>query len=276
MTLPVNSAKSKSPQASHAATQSPVRQALFAPFGALRYLLLRPRHWPLLAAPFAINLLLFTFIFWLGWSWVAAPVAARAEGYAAFLGSIASVVMGLIVLVISGLTSFLLLSPIAAPFYDILSERIEREMLARHAGLIPPPTTVPAGARHAALEALCRLRFQVPLVVFVILAGFIPLVGPLLALSLGFALATFFLPLDAFSYSMDRRFYTLSDKLAWFRAHRIYWIMLGLGLWALLLIPCAFLWLPPVAAVAATRLYCRRLMAEQAQLLPVKAIPPRG
>jgi len=164
--------------------------------------------------------------------------------------------------VASAAIAYLLFAVVSAPFNDFLTERVEGELLAAHPHLQAPPVSIPTAIGHALRDALLRLCIAGPLVVLAFLLGFIPLIGPLLAGFVSLVNGVTFLSVDAYSYSMDRRRIRLGGKLEWLRARRDRWLPLGVGMAMFAAVPCSLLLLPMLGSVAATRLFCEALIAE--------------
>lgn len=236
-------------------------EAATAALRAIPFLLTRPKLLGLALLPILINVLVFAIVVAVGWSF--APDLQADETSSAlwaFIVSFGRYAMMAAVLVLASLLSVVLVIPLAAPFIDLMSEQIEHELLRNHPELRADSPTILAGMVHALKEGLRRVAIQLPLALTIFLIGFFPCLGGPTAAVLAFVNAALFLPLDAFSYSMDRRRLTLRQKLAWLRSHQGFWMAFGSGLAILLFIPCSILWFPTLAGVAATRLYCRALM----------------
>ena len=239
----------------------PPVEAITAPLRAIPFLLSRPKLLGLALLPIAINVALFAIVVAAGWSFVPKLKPDEAtSAWVAFLGSLAEFAIMAAVLLLATLISALLVIPLAAPFIDLMSEQVENELLRHHPELRAESPTILAGMGHALLEGLRRAAIALPFAVLIFLIGFFPCLGAPTAAALAFLNAALFLPLDAFSYSMDRRRLTLRQKLAWLRSNQSFWLTFGSGLAALLFVPCSLLWFPTLAGVAATRLYCRALI----------------
>jgi CysZ protein len=95
---------------------------------------------------------------------------------------------------------------------------------------------------------------------FALILGFVPLIGPVLGVAVGGTATGLFLVLDAWSYPLDRRHMPLRAKIGYVRSNFALALGLGVGLFVMYLIPCAWFVVPPLAAVAGTRLYCELKM----------------
>lgn len=231
---------------------------------SIPFLLRRPHLLGLAVTPLLINGLLFMTIAFALLTWEPAFISTYLSVGVAWLDqslqTVAGLVLDLVLLVISAFLCYLLIIPIGAPFYDLMAERIERRLLHNQPHLLGPGQTLLQGIRHSLLEALRRVTFTLPIIAFILILGLVPLIGPLLAATFAFINATLLLPIDAYSYAMDRRFLTFKQKREFLWANRDIYLPFGAGMAVLVFIPCNIIWFPPLAAVAATRMYCARII----------------
>jgi len=241
----------------------PFLPVFLSPISSLGFLLMRPKLLGLAILPTLLNLLIFLGLFMALDRFVVAPVSDSEPTGVAFLDGIISVVarlvLSLLALVIGGIVFFVLVIPLNAPFCDMISERIERELLRDAPELIATPPKFSTSIGHTVRDALRRILFVLPFYAVIVVISFVPIIGTLIAATLGFCLNGLFLALDGYSYPMDRRLMPFPAKWAFLKANRGIWIPLAAGLAVLLAIPCNLLWLPIVSSTAATRVYCRHL-----------------
>lgn len=241
---------------------------LLSPLASIGYILVRPRLLLLAVCPILLNLILLATLFSLLYLGVANPWAGALEmgmpdALEGAVRVLLQVLLALVTLLVSGVVCYLLASILGSPFYDAMSERVERECLRGKPGALAAGPGVVEGALHSMLEAARRLLVALPILLLLLGLVFVPFVGAPLAFLLGMVKAAFFLSLDAYSYSLDRRKMTLSEKIKWLRARPRPTFGLGAALAFLLLIPCGFVWFPPLAAVAATREFCRMELGKE-------------
>ncbi len=238
----------------------------FSPLGSIGFLMMRPHLMMLAIVPVVLNLLIFLILVWLGFQYGVAPgtsmIDTRWDWLDPILHYMSAIALSLLVLMLSGLIAFLLIIPIGAPFHDYISDRIERSLLKDHPHLQAPSLTITEGIIHAIKEGVRRVSAELPLILVVFVVSWVPVIGTAIAVTISFFTAAYFLPVDAFSYSMDRRGFSLKQKIGWLRGHRAIWRPFGAGLGLLVLVPCNIIWFPPLAAVAATRMYCETLILE--------------
>ena len=208
--------------------------------------------WPIL-----INLVLTAGVGYGGYRWAFAPLMAKlgdGEGFWSQVGRVAAGIGLGLGLLLGGVFLFVVLATVlGAPFYDGMGERIEKESFAKRPELQAPPTALWAGIRFSLGEAFRRLAILIPIGLLGLLLGFVPLIGPILGLGVGGGATGLFLILDAWSYPLDRRRKPLRAKLGYVREHFALALGMAAGLVVLYLIPCAWFFAPPLAAIAGTR-----------------------
>lgn len=239
-------------------------QGFFAPFSAIGFWMAHPRLWMYGIWPILINLVLTAGVGYGGYRVVFAPLMARLEKGEGFWAGVWHVAAGIGIalgLLVGGVFLFVVLATVlGAPFHDLMGERIEKESFAKRPELLAAPTSLWSGIRFSLGEALRRLGIVIPIGLFALVLGFVPLVGPVLGVTVGGTATGLFLVLDAWSYPLDRRHMPLRAKLGYVRSNFALALGLGVGLFVMYMIPCAWFLVPPVAAVAGTRLYCELKM----------------
>jgi CysZ protein len=235
-----------------------------APLGSIGFVLARPRLLGLAILPTMINIAIFAGVYTLADWLLVSPVAAWEPTGIAAVDAVFSVVARLVLsvgaLLLGALVFFALVIPLNAPFCDLISESVERELLRGRPELIAPSQPLGISIRHSIRDALRRVMFVAPIYAVLLVVGFVPLIGALVAGTVGFCLNGLFLALDGYSYPLDRRLMPFQKKWRLLSANRRIWVPLAAGLAMLLLIPCNILWLPLLSSTAATRVYCRHLL----------------
>ncbi|CAN5425469.1 hypothetical protein BH09SUM1_BH09SUM1_03980 [soil metagenome] len=241
--------------------------AFMSPFAAISFLLGRPKLLGLAAAPVAINLAIVSLVVWIYSDYITYPAAS---GYGEFFGMVVKVFFTIFAVALGGLIAFLLAAPLAAPFNDLISERIEREVFRSTPELLAPSQTVWRSMRHALADSLLRLLVTIPFLGLIFALQFLFCIGPLIATALAFVYGVIFLALDAYSYSLDRRGIKLGGKFRYLRQNRDMALPTGSCLALMVAIPCSIIFLPTLGAVAGTRFFCAR----EQQRLALGAISP--
>lgn len=223
------------------------------PFKAVAFLLRKPELWHYLALPILFNLGIILLIYGVGYQRFFLPLVSSREGWSAALVALG---LGLLFLVLGGLLFFILAGIMGAPFYDRMGERVEREAFRREPHHMAEPMSFWQSARHALWESLRRWGIAALCMAVLLLFNVVPVLGSFISSVLGLLAGGLFLTLDALSYPLDRRNYTLRDKLMFMRSRSTVSSGLAAGLLLLYAIPCAWLIAPPIAALAGTLLYC--------------------
>lgn len=248
-----------------------------APLKAIPFLIERPRLWRWVLIPLCINMLLLTILGWLSFTVVRGKargaVASEESGWLQqLLGEFAGAGAGLAAFSVSILVVYVVAVIISSPFSDLMAEDIERELLRRHPECLAPPQEWWRGPLHSLWETLRRVAVVIPLLMMTLVIGLVPFIGPPIAAALDLIIVGTFLAVDAFGFPLDRRQWKLQAKMDYLKANRHMTVPLALGLMILVPIPCcSALLLPPLAAIAATRVYCMQRIIESQ---PAPELPP--
>ncbi len=236
----------------------------FSPLSAIFFLFVRPKVFLLAAAPVVINIFILAMIYTfldqllteplLEWIEIGSPT------WDSILSWTVAILMGVMIFFISAVAGYFLMIPIGAPFCDLIAEEVEKEMLASQPHLLAPPQTIVDGIIHAILDAGRRVLYILPILIITFTISFIPGIGPLIAVAVGFVSSSLFLAIDGYSYVMDRRSMKFQHKWLYLKNNNDIWVPLGMCVGLLAFIPCNLVWLPVLSTIAATRLYCERLM----------------
>jgi len=194
---------------------------------------------------------------WIAWIWI---------GPATALLHLAGALLFLALVGVCLVMAYLLASLLAAPFHDLLSQRVERLLTGEVFDAAEPGVRALLGdAARSLLEEGRRLAFFLALVGPLALLGWI--VPPLQVVTApAVLLATMlFLPLDYASYTLDRRRLPFRAKRRWLLAHAP--VMLGFGAAGFLtcLVPLLNFAAMPVLVVSGTLLALRLPPAAGAQ-----------
>jgi len=238
------------------------RRGLRCALEGLAFIFARPHLLVLCVTPWLINLLVLLPLTWLllkvlVFDWAMGRLPGSQEWWGVAVQITAGIVLALL-LAVFGMLVFLGGALIlGAPFHDKVGELIERERLRGRPELLAPAIPFWQGVFHAVLEAVRRITVGLPFLLLTIIVSIVPMVGPLIALSLQVAFAASFLTLDAFSMPMDRRGLGMGRKLGWIGSNIPFAVGFGLPFMA---IPCAVFLTPPIAAASASLIYCEHLL----------------
>ncbi len=238
-------------------------------FRGAEFLRQHPALWKWASLPAVINLLVFSLAFavflnyypaihdlatgffypttpdsWYGWIWVA-PLR--------FLALLIGLILIAAALVILYFTFLLLGTAVAAPFLDVLAQRVEEIATGR---ITDDHLTLRAAFRSIGASIVVELKklgffLGVQLVLF--LLGLIPIFTPFTVLA-ATLFTILFLPLEYAGFAMDHRHMTFAARRQRIWQHR--WLMLGFGAAAFLtlLIPLLNFICLPVLVVSGTLL----------------------
>jgi len=199
-----------------------------------------PAAWKWLLAPAIVTLALIAAAI-AGIAHVVHPLVAWVTAHLpSFLAGIAGGLLEIVLVAVLGLGALLIFTAvagaIAGPFNEMLSERIEAHLT----GKPEPAFSLPRFLHELSLGIAHGIRRVIvailgALVVFAL--GFIPIVGTIAALVLGFWFAARGAAYDCYDAVLARRGMAYRDKLAYLERHRARSLGLGATVAALLLVP---------------------------------------
>ena len=190
---------------------------------------------------------------WYAWLWVA-PLRLLAWGIGLLLCVTALVVIYF---------AFLLLgTAIAAPFLDVLAQRVEMLNTGRAVQEPAPRQSAVSSFGTSVIQELRKLGFFLGVQLGLFLLGLSPFLSPIMIV-LGTLFTMLFLPLEYASFAMDHRQLRFAQRRTLIWHHR--WLMLGFGAAAFLtlLMPLLNFFCLPALVVGGTLLF-----------LYIEALPP--
>ncbi len=214
-----------------------------------------PRLWGWVLAPALVTLLVMVGLI-AGVAYLIDPAVDWLTGWLpGFLQGIASALVWLIAIVGLGAGALLIfvavVGIVAGPFNEMLSEAIE----AKLTGKPGPRFALGAFLRSFAVgvvHGVRRLVVAVMSFLLLFLLGFIPVIGTIAALGLGFYFTSRSAAYDCYDAVLARRELSYGDKLAYLAQHRGRTLGLGAGVTALLFVPVVNLVALGVGAAGAT------------------------
>jgi CysZ protein len=172
-----------------------------------------------------------------------------------WLASVAGTVLHLVVLALLGIAGLFLFATvaglIAGPFCEMLSEHVEAVLTGRPSSPFSLREFV-HGALLGILHAIRRLIAVLLGTVLVFVIGFVPVVGTVAAIVLGFWLAGKAAAYDCYDAVLARRSMAYRDKLAYLAHYRGRSLGLGLAVAGMLLVPGVNLVALGIGAAGAT------------------------
>jgi CysZ protein len=203
-----------------------------------RFVLARPRLWVYIAAPAVVTLLILIGVIAGAVALAGPPLAALAAALpGAWAERIVEVALT-VVLAVASFTVFLSVAAmIAAPFNEMLSEKIEEEVAGKPGeGFRPLRFLVDlvVGIAHAVRRVVLYLLLVLALL---IMSAVIPVIGAIVAAALGAYVTASFAAYDAYDAVWARRRWRYTDKVAYVKQRR--WRAIGLVgvVAALMLVP---------------------------------------
>lgn len=228
----------------------------FADVGrGMRFLSKHPRLWGWVIAPALVTLAVMIGLV-LGVVHLVDPVVVWLTNWLPdFLRGIASAVVWLLAIVGLGAGAMFLfiavIGIVAGPFNEMLSEAVE----ARLTGKPGPAFSLRSFTRsfvRGIAHGLRRLIVAVLSFLLVFVLGFIPVIGTLGALALGFYLTARGAAYDCYDAVLARRELSYRDKLTFLETHRSRTLGLGAGVTLLLFVPVVNLVALGLGAAGAT------------------------
>ena len=228
-------------------------------FEGLRFLAARTALWPWVALPAALMGVGVFSVAWWVWTWTPAAFAAvlpAPDGgllFGLWWGLVGYVM--LVLFAAGAVVAWAASTLLATPFYDVLAERVEAELLDRE----PPALTVELALGDAArsightLLAGALFGLASALVALLALVPFVDVLVPFAELGL----TALFVARELLDFPLSRRRLAFGDKLAFFWAHLGPFAGLGAVATALLWVPVLNLIVMPAAVVGATLLVVR-------------------
>lgn len=234
--------------------------------------------WPWAAVPFLLNLAAFALaatLFLANLDTLAAPIQRLLEvpEPAAWYGYLWAGPLWLLAALVKvaligafGLAIYfgftLLGGVIAAPFLDVLSEKVERLATGRAAEQSGGVTALVTRAARSALEEGKRVAFFAALQLALVALGFVPGLQPV-AVAASLLVAALFMPLEYTGFALDRRGVRFRARRRWIVSHSVE--MLSFGGFALL-----------VYAVPGLSFLCLPWLVTAGTLLALELGPPEG
>jgi CysZ protein len=224
-----------------------------APFRGFVFILRRRSLWPYAAIPVLLNVLL---VVAAGWAWIevvipwGASLMPGGEGWLAESGRVAARVLLWVATLPLVLAVYLVLaSMLGGPFYEVLCERVEREVLGT--GFDEP---TPRAMLRVFVDGI---RVELGNLVVAILGGLVALVLPIIVPGIGafvsIPLGWFLAGFDFVAYPFDRRTIKLRRKVAIALGHLPSTLGFGLAV-TLMLVPIVTLPFAAPCAVAGAAL----------------------
>jgi len=238
------------------------------PFASFGFAVRNPRLLRYIVIPFLINLLVFTFVAWLGLDFFADTVASRLPQEDAWYWVTLYYFLWVIAFAFTAVAVFFTFTVvgnlIASPFNELLSERTEELITATSSEENFSLVAFSRDAVKSLLDEVKKLAVFVAIMLVILLFNLIPGFGSVIYAVLATSVTLYFLSVEYLSFTMTRKRLGFREQRQ-FIAHRKR-LMLGFscGVLLLLAIPLMQLLCIPMAVIGATRIWCEEqgLVAE--------------
>ncbi len=158
----------------------------------------------------------------------------------AFIASVAGTLLAVLVIAALAMGGLLVLATIAGVISGPFNERLSEDLEAKLTGRPSPPFALRRFVHElarGATHALRRVSIAIGGTLIVISLGFVPGIGSVAALVLGFYFAARAAAYDCYDAVLGRRGTSYRDKLAYLAEHRSRTLGLGAATAAMLLVP---------------------------------------
>lgn len=238
-------------------------------FRGLGFLLRHPRYVPLVVLPFLLNVVLFIFLIYLAFHyydafhesffretepvtwWDSALNWLRTGG-----GFLARILFWALIAITWFYTFVIVGSIIAAPFNDLLSDRIESHLIPEHAVGWAGWGAFTGDIIRGILHELVRAGIFGLLCVMLLPLWLVPVVGAFIYLIIIDYVGVWYLVWDGMDYCLSRRRLGFSAKWAFYRQHHARVFGFGLMSLALLWVPLMAIFVIPLNVAGGSVLYC--------------------
>ncbi len=210
--------------------------------------------------PFLINIVIMGTGLWFGFDlatdWTAAMSANYLPGWLQWLTYIINPIIFICFLVIIFYTFTLFALTLGAPFYSILSEKVQTvfygdEPFSSKMSVGDTVKDIP----HIIFLELRKLFYRIPFMIASILVMLFPIIGQLGAI----ILTSWCNAMDYTSYGYENNRYSLRVSRKNLTEHKLLCLSFGCTVWAALLIPFVNLIMIPVAVAGGTMLWYEKL-----------------
>ena len=221
----------------------------------------RPSCWGMALMPLILNIILFGLFLAVGiygfQTWMQDLFPKGDAWWLAWLYYLLWSVFILLILVSQVLLFSVVGRILAAPFLEVLTKRVEQEVLGQKAGFVEMGI-LPSILRTLRQESL-RVLLYLLIMAGLLFLHLVPGLGSLLYSILTTIITCFFLASEFLDYPMERRGYRLRDKLRATLKLGLSGLLFGASLFIMAMIPLVNLAFLPAAAVGGTLLYLDRV-----------------
>lgn len=232
------------------------------PYRSLRFLREHPRLLRYILIPFLLNLVIFSFVVYLGLDFFDGTVVeylpAGDAWYWVILYYAAWVLAVLVTAVLVFFTFTVVGNLLASPFNEILSERTE-QVFGMSVG--DEPFTLRgfiSDARRVLVTELKKLLFFVFGMMALLLLNLIPVAGQVIYSVAAILFTLFFLVMEYLGYVFERKKFAFREQRRYIFGRKFLLLGFGTGVFCLLAVPFLQFFCLPLAVIGATLLWCEQ------------------
>lgn len=234
-------------------------QSFLLPFTSVVYLVRYKRLALYAVIPILLNILawivtILIFSHYI-WNWTQQYLSQFDAWYWLILIYFLAIVLLIVLIGISLLVSLMLISIIAAPFNDVLSEQT---YILLSGQLQQEPFSFRKmwqDIHRTITTEVKKTTMIVGIFLGLLLINFIPGIGTMLWIGGSFLFAVWALAFEYLDYMLSRRNWSFQQRRQFIWEHKMHAFGLGMGIYLMLLIPFLNFILIPVSVIAATRCY---------------------
>jgi CysZ protein len=235
----------------------------FYPFKSIAFFFKHPKVILLSIIPTVINITIYALIFYFAYKQVtASPLVAdgEAETFAAqaiekIYNFFLYIFSFIIVLVISYFAYVVVGGLISAPFNETISQYVEETVTGVKCPYVPFLQDTWLSIKGEILKLLFYFSIVIPL----FFVNYIPVAGTIISTILGLLFSFFYNSLDFFDYPMQRKMFTLKQKIARTNSGAMFTYGFGSMAFLMMFLPFINSLFKPLLVVAGTKLFMEKI-----------------
>lgn len=219
-----------------------------------------PRLWPWAIAPFILNILLYVGVIVGSWLWAVDAIReylmSGNSWWATAGGWLAIILFWIVMILLLWFTFIPVATLVAAPFNDMLSEKIEAIYTGHSAGEGWDWGLMAKSVWIGVINSLRHALTATGLLILIIPLNLIPVIGSVLYTILSAVITIRYLALEFTSYSMDRRLWRYERRRSFLKTNRAHTLGIGTLSFLIMSIPLVNALMIPIGAAAGTLTFC--------------------
>lgn len=245
--------------------RSRVTHGLLYPLRGVRMMISTPSLWPYVIVPILVTAGFILGALWVSWSWGGALAQdllpmPTGTGWVAWAGrgmwTVSKAVIHVALFAVLAVLGWFAGGLVASPFYDRLSDRVERIVRGQGVDEAFDARVVLQDVVTGVLHSLGSLALYLGVSCPLLLLHLVPALGePIYVLASG-TVTSFFLAREVLDYSLSRRRVPFVDKFRLVWSHRAVTGGLGFGTFLLVWVPLLNFLSMPASVIGGTLLFC--------------------